>query len=289
MERPRHQQSWEDWQRTDFPTFIPQVNAYRQLIIQSRPLLDGPVSPIAISLGSEEAHSQHVKEYARFIGADLVGVAEVDESCIYESVSIPHRYAISLAMAMDYAKLKTAPSIASSIEGLRVAWALGEVAIRVAAHIRELGHCAQAEPPYPQGSPDRRRRILHIPHAIAAGLGELGKNGLLLTHEFGPRVLIATVTTDFPLPIDGAQDMGLALRCQDCSLCFLACRGGAICEDKQEIRGVYKWAIDPKKHIAYSNQLREAHHSQGCGICLKVCPIGRPQTPERSLAATTGT
>lgn len=38
-----------------------------------------------------------------------------------------------------------------------------------------------------------------IPHAHAAGLGELGKHGSLISPELGPNFRLGMVTTDLPL------------------------------------------------------------------------------------------
>ena len=47
-----------------------------------------------------------------------------------------------------------------------------------------------------------------IPMAVDAGLGELGRNGLLLTEKYGPRVRLCKVFTDLPLEPDEPIDLG---------------------------------------------------------------------------------
>ena len=57
---------------------------------------------------------------------------------------------------------------------------------------------------------------LSIPLAIDAGLGELGRNGLLITPEYGACVRLCKVFTDLPLEADRPVEFGLAEICQRC-------------------------------------------------------------------------
>jgi epoxyqueuosine reductase QueG len=67
---------------------------------------------------------------------------------------------------------------------------------------------------------------------VAAGLGFLGKNNLLVTNTFGPRVRVGGVLTNYPLPHfkkeDGVDDGSTA--CKDCSACLDSCPTGALAE-----------------------------------------------------------
>ena len=67
---------------------------------------------------------------------------------------------------------------------------MAEIAASLAAYIRALGY-----PAIPCGNDT----LQSIPLAIDAGLGEMGRNGLMLTPEYGPRLRICKVFTDLPL------------------------------------------------------------------------------------------
>jgi len=61
--------------------------------------------------------------------------------------------------------------------------------------------------------------------AVAAGLGCIGRNGLLITDAFGPRVRLAALLTDAPLeptPATGKKN------CNDCQACIRACPAKAL-------------------------------------------------------------
>ncbi len=66
--------------------------------------------------------------------------------------------------------------------------------------------------------------------AVAAGLGELGWNGLLLTPEYGARQVLACLVTDAPLP-PSAPYTGPAL-CKRCYTCVRSCPSGAIAAEE---------------------------------------------------------
>ena len=100
---------------------------------------------------------------------------------------------IVTAQAMDYDLIRTVPSALSG-----AATGLGYshdalVVLSLAQYIRNLGYNAVAS---------MNDTALAIPLAIKAGLGEYGRNGLLITKEFGPRIRLGKVFTDMPLAHD---------------------------------------------------------------------------------------
>ena len=76
--------------------------------------------------------------------------------------------------------------------------------------------------------PDGNDMSLSIPLAIDTGLGQLGRNGLLITPEYGPRVRLCKVFTDPPLEPDSPIDFGVNDFCRRCRLCADACEVDAI-------------------------------------------------------------
>jgi ferredoxin len=62
--------------------------------------------------------------------------------------------------------------------------------------------------------------------AVAAGLGEIGLNGAVITPQYGTRVMLTSVVTDAPLPADPMY-AGPAL-CDSCGKCLSACKMKAL-------------------------------------------------------------
>jgi epoxyqueuosine reductase len=101
--------------------------------------------------------------------------------------------------------------------------------------IRSQGYNAK---PYPGPSANA---LALIPPAIAAGLGELGKHGSLISRHFGSGVRLAGITTDMPLIATGPDRFGADEFCATCQICTAACPPGAIGPQKQMVRGVERW------------------------------------------------
>jgi epoxyqueuosine reductase QueG len=118
---------------------------------------------------------------------------------------------------------------------------------------------------------------LSVPLAIDAGLGELGRNGLLITPEYGACVRLCKIFTDLPLEADRPVEFGLAEICQRCRKCAEACEVEAIssaAEPSYEIacksnnRGIRRWAVNADK--CYSFWVR---NGASCSTCIAVCPF----------------
>jgi epoxyqueuosine reductase len=110
---------------------------------------------------------------------------------------------------------------------------------------------------------------LVIPYAAAAGLGQLGLNGQLLTPRAGSRCRIWTLNTDAPLVFDEPVDYGIPKICDACQVCVRRCPSGAITSKRRPHHGVTKAAINPERCIPVVAQ------SDHCAVCTKVCPVQR--------------
>ncbi|MCK5558935.1 MAG: hypothetical protein KAJ51_00015 [Thermoplasmata archaeon] len=229
--------------------------------------LEGPVSPEQETFAEPEDAARVVTEFAAAAGADLVGFTTVNPNFVFEGVELAHNYAVVLAMEMDYERINTAPEAPSGIEVLRIYWRLGAVAVKVAEFLRAMGYPARAH--HPRGFRGRPPTILHTLAAIDAGLGEAGRTGLLITKEFGPRVRVATVTTDLQLPQSPENIFGVEKFCSTCHLCQDACEGDAIPSEKSQVRGVDKYTIDPYKCLPYFAKY------DGCNLCVSKCAFNK--------------
>ena len=110
---------------------------------------------------------------------------------------------------------------------------------------------------------DGESEIALPPAAVAAGLGEIGRHGLLVMKKFGSRVRLSAVTTDLPLPFDEPvliEKEGLADFCVRCGKCSLECPANAI-----------PVGHDSVDHEACFGAWKR--FGTDCGICLAVCPF----------------
>jgi epoxyqueuosine reductase len=117
-----------------------------------------------------------------------------------------------------------------------------------------------------------------VPLALAAGLGELGRMGLLITEEFGPRVRLCKVFTDLPLAFDDYRPFGVTEFCKSCKKCAKHCPSRAISNDGPTMQGpslsnhsgVEKWYIDPEKCFMFW-----VKNWMDCNNCVRVCPFNK--------------
>ena len=245
-------------------------------------MVDGPVAPERVELTPERA-TEKIKGFAAHLGADLVRLGPLNPDYVYTNVGkdwhdperafgkpivLTHKNAISLAVGISPEMLKTGPVIAEAAEIMRVYTRLATMAVSLAGYIRSLGYPARAHVM-------SNYQVLAIPIAIEAGMGELGRHGLMITKELGSALKLATVTTDLPLAHDaGPRDIGVADFCRDCKLCAETCPSGAISGGERKlVRGVERWAINPEACFTVWNET-----GTDCGVCLASCPWNHPKS-----------
>ena len=223
---------------------------------------DGPVHRVRTPVSDEAAMTAAIRDFAIRRGAGAVGVSRVSDEALYEGYEAPFRYAISIAYEMDYREMEHVAQPRGGIETMRCYVEIAKIAVAVAAHIRSLGWPARA---YSESSD-----VLHIPLAIAAGLGQLGKHGSLINREMGANFRLATVLTDLPLAVAEPLDIGVDDLCLGCRRCTIDCPPQAISDSKQLVRGAQKWYVDFDRCVPYFVK------TSGCGICIQVCPWSLP-------------
>ncbi len=114
--------------------------------------------------------------------------------------------------------------------------------------------------------------LIDVAVAQRAGLGFIGKNGLLITQEFGSYVYLGEIITNIELDPDEPQ----SCQCGDCTRCIDYCPTGALLGDGR---------IDAQKCLSYQTQTKGMMQEKyrplirnviyGCDICQLVCPFNR--------------
>lgn len=243
-------------------------------------LRDGP--DVRIDPESPVDGAATIKRIARVFGADLVGIAEHDERWVYterfSSVSgkakpnpLPSSMTsvIVIGQSMDQGLIQTAPSALSG-----TATGLGysrdaAVLLGLAQYIKNLGY---------EAVPSMNDTALAIPLALAAGLGEYGRHGMVITPEFGAGLRFGKIFTDLPLHHDGPVHFGVKEFCESCNRCAEACPARAIPHgepvpvalNRSGLKGVRKWSVDGEACFGYWSKI-----NSDCAICVRVCPFTR--------------
>lgn len=218
--------------------------------------------------------SAHIKEVAKYLGADLVGITYLHPSFVFEDtregnlINLSHKYAIVMAKEMDYETIATSPSWMEHVEVGKTFQDMAVLTVQLAKYIGQLGYPARA-------SFAGNDTVLDIPLAVYAGLGELSRMSRLITKDHGPRVKLCTVTTDLALEVDHPIDLNIEHLCQLCSKCVINCPARAIPSgDKTEINGVLKWQSDVE--ACYRFFRKNLMQWSLCSRCIAVCPWNKP-------------
>lgn len=249
-------------------------------------LVDGPPNPDRVNTPAEitpEAAGDFIRVWARRLGASDVGFTELRDYHLYThvgrgedwglEVDLTHRNAIAFTVEMDRSMMDFAPDAPILMESARKYMDAGSIAVQLAEMIRKLGYPARAHI-------DANYRVICPLVARDAGLGALGRMGLLMTPHLGPRVRLAVVTTDLPLPHDvpGKEDDVLDF-CRICKKCADVCPAQAIPPgDRTEIDGALRWQIDSESCYTYW-----CVAGTDCGRCMSVCPYSHPDNAMHNL------
>ncbi len=125
-------------------------------------------------------------------------------------------------------------------------------------------------------------------YATAAGLGAIGKSGMLITKTYGTYVFLGVLLTD--LRVEGADALHGALPwgtevCGTCDLCLTACPTGAL---------IAPYTLDAKRCLSYITQehgivppefrVSLGRRVWGCDTCQTVCP----RNEDRAAPSTFG-
>lgn len=256
-----------------------------------RPLVKGEVSEKRVSISQKEA-AKRLKEIAVDCGADLVGIAKTKPYHYYshrgrplehygEEVSDLLPYAIVFGVKMRKKNIEQAPLLPEVIESSMTYVKAAIIGMQLSYFIKELGYAARNQM-------DGNYLVVLPTLAKDAGLGEIGRNGLLITSKYGPAVRLGAVTTEMPLKADERMDVDLASFCDVCGMCSTKCPTQAIPRGKRKVIGEeLRWQITQEKCYSFWRKI-----GTDCGLCIKNCPFGngidlmdlKKYTPEELMA-----
>lgn len=185
----------------------------------------------------------------------------------YGNKIIPeHKYGIAFTVEMNQEMVNAAPSASIVMESSQQYLESGKIAIQVAKFIRNLGWEARAHI-------DGNYRVICPLVAHDAGLGEIGRMGLLMTPKQGPRVRIAIVTSNIPLVDSSYKSNDSVIHfCEICKKCADVCPSSSISfNDREIINGSLRWQINSESCFTYW-----CTTGTDCGRCMRSCPFAHP-------------
>jgi reductive dehalogenase len=239
------------------------------------PFLDGKATTDKKYVEPEKI-SAFILQWAKKKGAVSVGITKTFDYHWYsvigrgehfgEKARLPHSHAIAFTVEMDKELMDTAPHGPTVMESAWQYMNAAVIATELAIFLRRLGYNARAHI-------DGDYRVVCPLVARDAGLGEIGRMGLLMTPELGPRVRIGVVTTDLAMPSAERRDFSDMIEfCRICKKCAHVCPSNAIpVDDRQDISGVKRWQIKQEDCYTYW-----CIAGTDCGRCMSDCPFSHP-------------
>jgi reductive dehalogenase len=265
------------------PLLFASAQAGFDLTAVLRNSVDGPVSDQKCTRTPAEMTS-FLKSLAVYYGALRAGVTELLPYHVYsyigrgtgrygDPIPLEHRYAIAFTVEMDFHMIAANPAAPGVMESAKQYVEAARVAIQLANAIRRLGYPARAHI-------DGNYRIIAPLVARDAGLGEIGRMGILMTPSWGPRVRIGVVTTNIELEPDSpVRDPSVIDFCGICRKCAENCPARSIpFGERQDIDGALRWRINAETCYRYWCTI-----GTDCGVCMTVCPYSHPNSISHNL------
>jgi ferredoxin len=250
--------------------------------------VDGAIAQDGATFAPEEI-TEFVRSLARFWGAHSVGVTEVRPYHVYSVVGrgtggygapihLGHKFAVAFTVEMSLDMVGSGPHGATVMESARRYVQAADIGLQMAYFIRSLGYEARAHI-------DGNYQVIAPLVARDAGLGEIGRMGILMTPHLGPRVRLGVVTTNLPMiPDERQRDDAVLDFCRICKKCADNCPSRAIpFDDRREIDGALRWRIESEACFRYWNSV-----GTDCGRCIAVCPYAHADTVVHSAVRWAG-
>jgi len=217
----------------------------------------------------EAGNKDELKKYSRELGLSLFGIADITD--LRKEFHLNPELADKFHRGVSIGKSILDP-VLDDIEDRptqlyfhhyrQLNYFLDRAALIISSFIQELGYSSL---PIPASQvidwENQRGHLSHKKVGLAAGLGWIGRNNLLINPKFGARFRLVTVLTDMPL----IPDEVLENNCGSCRKCLKTCPARAIKEQKELF-----------DHLACFEKLREFRRSgivsqYICGVCVKAC------------------
>ncbi len=210
----------------------------------------------------EEVSASQVKEMAREMGIDLVGVASAADLILAypprpaAGLLPTARSVVVMAVAHSYGAVRAPEIKVWTRNKMQTSRLLDEAAEKLSRHLESLGFVSvpvSADKPVEifKRDPETGKRFrfprvvghLSLKHAaVSAGMGQLARSNLLLTPEFGPHQRLGGFVTEALLEPDARRELDL---CPDgCNRCEQACPVGALSGGEYDVDPCFNyWSL----------------------------------------------
>lgn len=205
---------------------------------------------------------KELETYLLGLGASSVGYTELPPNWIFKGKGVLHTQVIVLTQEMENEKFEVTPSEECEDAVMEIYRDLGIIANKGANLLRRRGFSCQA-------AHALMGVALYPPLAHRAGLGWIGKSGLLITPEHGPRVRLGAIFTGIEdLPnAQTNEHQWVEEYCEKCFICVKKCPVDAIKTERVSRSDDHPSFVDTETCF---EQFADHH---GCAVCIGVCPF----------------
>lgn len=235
------------------------ISSIRNAKLSYKTIKNNPKNPNNI------ASKVFFREFERFaydLGIDMIGYTKITPNLVYKDSFVLFPNVIVLAIEMDKSSIEKAPSFETQIMIIDTYRKLNKITNKLTEFLREYNFSAQA-------GPALGGVANYVLLARNAGLGWVGKHGILITPKFGPRQRLSVVFTNIEnLPINKINPHSwIENVCRICRECIESCPGKAILEKPIIGKNGQFTHIDNSKCFPYF------YKDFGCTICIKRCKL----------------
>lgn len=257
-----------------------------------------------------------IKKWIHEAGIDLVGIADAQDLILgypprTATALMPSaRSVIVMAVAHSLGAVYSTDIMHWTRSKMQTSRLLDETAEKIGRLLEREGFLSlpiSADKPVEifKHNPDSGKKFrqtrtlgfLSLKHAaISCGMGEIGRNNLLLTPEFGPHQRLCAIVTEAPLAADSRRELDL---CTNCGCCAKACPSGALKGDRYDVDPCFAyWSsgfkllppVNFRQWPAYIKMIRQHLKRRdllvemgqtyitdvdNCIECMRVCPVGK--------------
>jgi epoxyqueuosine reductase len=213
----------------------------------------------------------NLKDIAIELGADLFGVTSTDKLREYivpeiQRIAESLPFTVSIAVRLQREVLDTledGPNVFYKSHYKQANNILDRITFGMGQYIQSIGYRGLAIPASVIADSDSQRGHLSHRHAAnLAGLGFLGRHGLVVHPDYGAAIRLASVLTNMPLHLDEP----LNFDCGNCVACLSACPVDAI-----SVNGVEDFNGQACYDLLKQFEKRRGIGIMICGLCVKAC------------------
>jgi len=206
---------------------------------------------------------KEIREFLKHYNTQIVGFCTIPENA--EVLEINEKLFRAVVFGFPLSKsvlgtIKDRPTLIYKHHYKTINWILDQTAYHCAQYIESMGKKAI---PIPASQlinwKTHKGHISHRALAHEAGLGHIGRSGLLIHPDFGAQVRYVSILTDLEFEPDEKTNG----ECSTCQKCITACPAQAITENGVDIKRCYE------KLCEFASIRGIGQHI--CGVCVKVC------------------